>query len=427
MDVTDASHTDSTEPYYYKWLFWLLMSLAQILAFILFKDLADISQWVVQSSREFTMGIWYLRWPIALLTLLALGGSLALWWRNRELLSARWMLGLILFCIFNFYSGMFNTGLMFRPQQYDEQAMFVRVEEAPQYLQQMMYASYEREPFNSIDEISVIVLETDQGARAYTDYYLLQPHVVNAGTIDGEDVVMTYCGLTNMGVAYSPEIEGQRLNLRVMTQLKNNLVMWDTNTSEPIQQFWGSMERDGQHGPAMKEWPSLRMPFGSFRQLYPDGLVFVNGIPEQSENPLVRLWDTVVRDGMMLHAVKTLQWQTDKPAFPTITEFDDRLPNKQLVYAFNVGDDSVAYTKEFIANSGGLLNVTVGGKAVVVYYDETFDAVAVYYNQTDSDVALVDIFGKSDRGQLPRMETLKSGIFWFIWYEFNKRTDVNRV
>lgn len=410
-----------------KWSFWSLVLIAQVLAFLLFKDLADISQWVVQSSREFTMGVWYLRWPIAFATLLALGGSFIIWWRNRQLLHTGWMLALTLFCLLNVYSGMFNTWLMFRPQQYEEQAKFVSVEEAPHYLQQMSYASYEDDQFDSVDEISVIVLETDQGARAYTDYYLLQPHVVNAGSIDGEEVVMTYCGLTNMGVAYSPVIKGQQLNLRVMTQLKNNLVMWDTNTGEPIQQFWGTMERDGEKGPAMKEWPTLRMPFGSFRKLYPDGLVFVNGIQQQSDNPLVRLWDWVVRDGMMLHAVKTLQWQTDKPAFPTITEFDARLPKKQLVYAFTIEDDAVAYTKEFIADKGGLLNVMVGGRPVVVYYDKALDTVAVYYNPDGVEVAHVDPFGQSDRGKLQRVESLKSGIFWFIWYEFNKHTDLNRV
>ena len=38
--------------------FWLLMIAAQVGGFFLFKDLADISQWLVQSSREFTMFIW---------------------------------------------------------------------------------------------------------------------------------------------------------------------------------------------------------------------------------------------------------------------------------------------------------------------------------------------------------------------------------
>jgi hypothetical protein len=230
-----------------------------------------------------------------------------------------------------------------------------------------------------------------------------------------------------MGIAYSPVINGEKLNLRVMTQLRNNLVMWDTNSGEPVQQFWGSLERDGEHGPSMRQWPTLRMSFGSFRQLFPDGQVFVNGIRQQSENFLVRLFDYGVRDGMMLHAVRTLQWQSDEPAFPTITEFDDRLPKKQLVYGINIDDDYVAYTKKFVRERGGLLNVEIGGRALVIYHDKVFNSIAAYYNDSGKPVRTVDLFGHSDQGSLSRVETLKSEVFWFIWYDFYKTTDINRV
>jgi Protein of unknown function (DUF3179) len=407
--------------------FWLLMLVAQVLAFLLFKDLADLSQWWFQSSREFTMSIWYNRWTISGVSLLALALSVVLWLRNPTVLGRGLMFVLVAIGLFNCYVGILNPGLMFRAQQGADEAKFVSVAEAPGYLEQMLYASYAEEPFSSVDEISVIVLETDQGARAYTDYYMLQPHVANAGTIDGEEVVMTYCGLTNMGIAYSPSINGEPVQLRAITQLRNNLVMADAFTGEPIQQFWGSMERDGEFGPAMREWPSLRMPFGSFRELFPDGLVYVNGIEQQSDNILVQLFDRIIRDGVMVHAVRTLQWLSNEPAFPTITEFDERLPRKELVWGISVGQDHVAYTKEFVAQQpGGLVNVSIGGKALVVRYDSEFDAVVAFYNPGAKPVRDVDLFGNTDQGKLERVETLKSGIFWFIWYDFHKDTDVNR-
>lgn len=402
------------------------MVIAQIGAFLIFKDLADISQWLVQSSREFTMGVWYNRWIITIATLLALIASIVVWRRHRVIRGGL-LFALVLLCFFNLYAGMINTKLMFRPQMHEGQAKFVSVKEAPAYLSEMSHASYETEQFDSPDEINVIVLETDEGAIAYTDYYLLQPHVVTAGPIDGEEVIMTYCGLTNMGVAYSPVIGDQKVDLRVMTQLRNNLVMLDMNTGEPIQQMWGSMEKDGEHGPSMREWPTLRMPFGSFKELYPDGKVYVNGIDQQSDNALVRFFDYIVRDGMMLHAVRTLQWQSDKPAFPTVKEFDDRLPVKELVYGISIDNDHVAYTQKFVNEQGGIINVTVGGKPLVVYNDEKYDSLVAFYNPTGSDVSSVDLFGSSDRGALKRVETLKSKIFWFIWRDFYKQTDLNRI
>ena len=37
--------------------FWGFMLVAQAGAFVIFKDLADISQWLVQSTRQFTMSV----------------------------------------------------------------------------------------------------------------------------------------------------------------------------------------------------------------------------------------------------------------------------------------------------------------------------------------------------------------------------------
>ena len=416
----------TTENHPPKLLFWGLLIVAQIGAFLLFKDLADLSQWVIQSEREFTMFVWYNRWIITAITAIAVVGYLLLWFRNRLLLNGKLLALLTFLCLFNVYAGMFNTHLMFRAQGEPGSASFVPVSEAAGHLEKMFHASYEKPQFENVDEISVLVLETDQGARAYTDYYMLQPHVIEGGSVGGEEVIMTYCGLTNMGIAYSPVINGQKLELRAVNQLRNNLLMADANTGEPVQQFWGTLERDGEHGPAMKQWPTVRMPFGTFRKLYPNGEVYVNNI-EQSDNAIVRFFDRAIRDGIMVHAVRTLQWQTDKPAFPTIKEFDDRLPPKKLVYGINIGDDYVAYTKEFVAQHGGLLNVSIGGQPVVVYYDQQLDSLTAFYNPTGQAINQVDLFGQSDQGQLNRVETLKSGIFWFIWYDFYKQTDVNRL
>ncbi|MFC1797029.1 hypothetical protein ACFL1V_08045 [Pseudomonadota bacterium] len=139
----------------HKVLFWVLMLAAQIGAFLHFKDLADISQWVVQSSREFTMGVWYARWPMAVATLLALAGAVYLWRQHRDLLSGKLVTALVILCLFFWYSGMLNTLLMFRPQQNEGQALFVSVDEAPRYLQEMLSKSYDKDQFESIDDVHV--------------------------------------------------------------------------------------------------------------------------------------------------------------------------------------------------------------------------------------------------------------------------------
>ncbi len=409
-----------------KLVFWLTMLIAQAGAFVIFKDLADISQWLVQSTREFTMTIWYNRHLIGTFAFSALLLSLFIWWKHREVCSKGLLAFLVFFFIFNYHSGMINPKWMFRSQQHA--ARFVPVTEAADHMQRSLHlAHFGPDSYASVDDINVLVLETDNGAYAYSDYYLLQPHVVKADTINNEEVIMTYCGLTNLGIAYSPVIQDNPLDLTVMTQLKNNLVLFDKNSGEAIQQIWGTMERD-ESKQAMKEWPTIRMPFASFKQLYPDGKVFINEIASFSENPVLAVWDRLVRHVMMLWGVG-LNWiDNEKPAFPTIDFKDKRLPMKELVYAISINDDHVVYSKDFVIEQGNTINVVIGGEEVVVDYDEEFDSLTAFFNDTNAPVSDVDIFGYIDDGtQLSRVNTLKSKLFWFIFVEFFPDTDVNRV
>ncbi len=406
--------------------FWFSMLIAQTGAFILFKDLADISQWVVQSSREFTMLVWYNR---QILGVIAIGGliiSLIIWFRDQKICSKFLLCFLIFFFVINFYSGMFNTKLMFRSQQHA--ANFVAVDQASQYMQRSLdKAHFGPASYASVDDIEVLVLETDQGVFAYSDYYLLQPHVVKGGTINGEDVIMTYCGLTNLGIAYSPVIGDQKLDLTVMSQLKNNLVMYDKNNGHPIQQLLGTQERDPEQQ-KMKEWPTVRMPFRAFKYLYPDGMVFINEIPNFTENPVLALWDRLVRHRMMLWGVG-LNWiDNDKPAFPTIDFTDKRLPMKELVYTISVNGEHVAYSRDFISQQGGIINTTIGSSPIVINYDSQLDIVTAFFKNNEAPVEGIDVSGNTSGGvQLDRVNTLKSKLFWFVFVEFYPDTFVNRI
>jgi Protein of unknown function (DUF3179) len=409
-----------------KILFWLAMLIAQIGAFIIFKDLADISQWLVQSTREFTMGVWYNRHVIGGVAFISLLLSLVIWWKEKAICSKALLTFLVFFFAFNYYSGMINPKWMFRSQQHA--ATFVPVDEAEQHMQRSLHlAHFGPDSYASVDDINVVVLETDNGAYAYSDYYLLQPHVVKADTIGGEEVIMTYCGLTNLGIAYSPVIEDKKLDLTVMTQLKNNLVLFDKNSGEAIQQIWGTMERD-ESKQSMKEWPTIRMPFSSFKQLYPDGKVFINEIARFTENPVLAVWDRLVRHVMMLWGVG-LNWvDNEEPAFPTIEYKDKRLPMKELIYSISINDDHVVYSTGFVIEQGNTINVVIGGKEIVVDYDEEFDSITAFFNTTGEVIDDVDIFGNTNNGvQLQRVNTLKSKLFWFIFAEFYPDTDVNRV
>lgn len=48
----------------------------------------------------------------------------------------------------------------------------------------------------------------------------------------------TYCAMANLGIGYTPELEGRKLELEVPAQHGNNLVLRDNRTGEPIQQIY---------------------------------------------------------------------------------------------------------------------------------------------------------------------------------------------
>ena len=398
-------------------VFWSGMLTALAGSFLIFKDLADISQWVIQSPRETTMAVWYNRVPITIVSIVALVIGSAVWFRTHVSVGWKLYTTMVLVIVGFLFSGIINPYIMMRPRY--ENSVWVDIEQAKRYI-----AASE----------SVIVYEIDGVARAHADLQVLRPHVAGAEPVNDQEVVMTYCGLTNLGMAYVPEIEGERLDLAPMTQLENNLVLVDFKSGEPIQQLWGQRETDVVAGRdlGMAEYPTFRMPFAKFAEAYPDGEAFINDYlvtdmrATFTENPFAFVYDRAMEVifNTAIHAQKT----QNAPVFPTIEHYDDRLANKALVWAFDVNGDYVAYTEEFVRENGNLVNADVGGKDVVIAFDEHYESLGVYYNVTGQEIVAIDFFGQTDTGMiLPRVETLKAGAFWVVWANFFPETDLNRA
>ena len=120
------------------------------------------------------------------------------------------------------------------------------------------------------DEDDVFVLEIGGDARAYPRNWMMIPHIAG-DTVGGDEVVMTYCALTNLPQAFSSYIDGDKANLKVLSQVHNNLVMVDTNSGELYQQITNSSPVSGE---LLEPRSGQRMPWRSFKELYPNGRVF---------------------------------------------------------------------------------------------------------------------------------------------------------
>ncbi|BFM18166.1 hypothetical protein R50073_43490 [Maricurvus nonylphenolicus] len=384
---------------------WAALGLCLWPSYLVFRDLADVSQFWLETKRQVVMSTWYRRHVYLLLSILAMAAA-AYTHLVYSVGNLYLTVGIIAITVLQILAGYFNPGWMMRSAQHSSE--FVSVKEAEDFIPK---------------DYEVLVIEKDGAARAHTDYELWRPHIVgNEEGLNGENVVMTYCALTNLGMAYKPEIEGKPVNLKVMSQIENNLIMWDTHSGEPIQQLWGRYECSGEQGPQMPQYPVFKMPFSAFAKAYPNGQVFKRRRVLMKENPLVALYDKFW-EALFYMAIHR-QKQEAEPVFPTLKHKDNRLHPKLPVWGFNVGDDYVCYSADFVRAQGNLINTVVGDKQIVVHWSEEYQSLGIWYS--DEPVSEIDFFGNSNCGQLQRVETVKAGCFYAMWYNFFPSTDVNR-
>ncbi|MEH6607577.1 MAG: DUF3179 domain-containing (seleno)protein [Pseudomonadales bacterium] len=274
---------------------------------------------------------------------------------------------------------------------------------------------------------SVIVLDNNGEARAHPDYHMKRPHLV--GTLESlggdQNIILTYCAMTHLGLGYKAEIEGEPQNLTVIAQIGNNLIMRNKE-GEPIQQMYGTRECDGRHSDTkMQQWPTYRMPLRAFEKAFPDGKVFLNKIPSFLKNPFLCLFDHIIE--WVVIVIVAIHDTKESLLFNTMDVIDDRLRMKEYVWGFNVGKDSVAYTEQFIHQNGDLINTTVGGRDIVCAYDSHYESMGIYYNDSGAPVSEIDFWGESDRGKLQRVETVKAAAYWCVWVNYFPETDLNRA
>ena len=399
-------------------LFWpgLVVSLA--IGLVYFRDLGDVSQMLLKVKRKNMIRFIRNEYRLLAIGLAALGLATFAHFHLNAGPRGIWLAAILLCALlYGFPYIWVHVGL--RNQK--NSARYYSIEEAKEYVS---------------PSHQVIVLENNGVARAHPQAQLLRPHLAgNDEGLDGENVVMTYCAMANLGVGYTPEVEGEKLDLQVLAQHGNNLILRDNKTGEPIQQIYGfreadavpQEETDGAACPlrptlAMKPWPTFRMTFRGFQKAYPEGTVFINKPPS---NPILYLFDLVLE--MVFSSSIDRQHRENKPVMDNMTHYDDRLQNKTYVWGVSFGDDAVCWTDDFVVEQGNIVNTEVGGHVLVVAWDPRYESLGVWYNDTGAPVNEIDIYGNTPAGQLKRVEALRPGLFWHVWVEFFPHTDINRV
>jgi len=267
-------------------LFWLGLATSLGIGVVYFRDLGDISQMVLKVKRRnmirFIRNEYkFIGAGLAAAVVMAVthlgfeAGPVWLFWTALVLVAF----------LYGFPWIWVHLGL----RNQADKASFYSIEEATKFV---------------APASQVLVIENNGKARAHPDYEMMRPHLAgNDEGLDGENVVMTYCAMANLGLGYT-HIYGQR-------------------------------ERDGRGGPGMKPWPTFRMSFRGFQKAYPEGEVFLN---PPSSNPFLRLLDMVTDPAFSIGISK--QHREEKPVMDNMSHFDDRLPNKTYVWGVNMASTS---------------------------------------------------------------------------------------
>ena len=99
------------------------------------------------------------------------------------------------------------------------------------------------------------------------------------------------------------------------------------------------------------------------------------------------------------------------------------------MFGFNVGDDYVALTENFVRDGpNGTRNVNVGGEPIVASYDAESGSLGIWKRPSARPIKkTVDIDGRIDgKGEpLERLSTVKNGAFWCVFATFFPQSRVN--
>jgi len=257
------------------------------------------------------------------------------------------------------------------------------------------------------DDADIIVLERKGVVRAYPRDWIILPHIAGED-FAGDKIAMSYCALSNLPLAFSSNIKGKPANYKIIAQIDNNLIFADKNSGELIQQITGATEYSKTK---LDQFPVQRMPWKSFKTLYPKGKVF-----SRKPNWLDQLTLKVFSIALPKH-------YEGKPLFPTLRLEDKRLPNKEQIWGLNIGDEQLAITQNHL-KTRPLINTELGGRSIVISWFKDLQTVGVFYhnqNQDANEVLEIDPYGYTPNGQLERA-VLYPGVLWMVWSHWFPKT-----
>lgn len=257
----------------------------------------------------------------------------------------------------------------------------------------------------------VLVINHNGAQKAYPPEFIWQAHIFD-GDFGDDNVVMAYCVMTNLATPYINDKEGEGYNFKVLAQTNNNLLIWDTNSDEIIQQITQECEFSKQK---LDPLPVLEMTFRGYKKLFPKGEVLYN------------VWDTPIEKVVSMLFDTEETWHGDEWMFKTSNYDDTRLPSKENIIGVRDDDqqEQIAFTKDFIRKQG-IYNFEVGDKKLVMVYFPEYETIACFNREKDGqvfDISAITIDGNTEFGTL-KQEYIYNSVLWAVWAYYYPESEV---
>lgn len=289
------------------------------------------------------------------------------------------------------------------------------------------------------DDDLVLGLTIGGEARAYPQATLARPHFLN-DTVAGTPLTITYCILCNSGIAFRSELQGRPLQLQAVTAFNNNIIYYDPNMGNFIQQLDRKVIEGPDAGKTLDAIPVTITTWKAWKSLYPETKVV--------HAPARSLRDRMVTWMLNLMVPLPKLVRRKKPWHPVRGRIDGRLPAMSMVIGVEIKGEACAYPLSFLRDRP-VLNETIGGEPIVILYDRELDAGQVFSRRLEGKVPMFqpilggaknlvaqdeatgsrwDVTGRAREGALEGRSLSPlphfNKTFWFSWSQFKPGTTI---
>jgi hypothetical protein len=242
---------------------------------------------------------------------------------------------------------------------------------------------------NYADDDIVVTLAFRGEYRAYPTRILDQHEIVN-DTIAGTPIAITWCPLCGSAVGINRTVGGQVTEFGVSGLLYNSdLVLYDRTTET----LWDQIEAKGIVGPLTDEQlqfiPVSMTQWWRWRDAHPDTLVLSTDTGFEKD----------------YSADHYAEYRASTRLYMPVSNTDDRIHPKTVVYGFNLDDGKIAFDAALL-NENTTISHEIGGQEWTLKLND------------DGSVTLHNVDQESVHAPIR--------LFWFAWYTFHPDTELVR-